>query len=79
MLVDNIQIEKEISNTTVKVFKELQYRALELDKLGEPNPSEKLVLKCQEAVNAEIRIELLWVPSKEPDLQQDVVPSEGVG
>jgi hypothetical protein len=49
---------------------------MELDKLGEPNPSRKFILKCQEEVNAEIKVELLWVPSKEPHLQQDAVPDE---
>jgi len=62
ILVDDIQVDKNLSPARIKLFEELRTRAAELSKLGDPNPKRALIKRLQDEVNIEITIEALWIP-----------------
>jgi hypothetical protein len=62
ILVDDIQVDKNLSSARIKLFEELRTRAAELSKLGDPSPKRSLIKRLQDEVNIEITIDALWIP-----------------
>ena len=63
ILVDDLQVERELPPARIKLFTELRARASELAGLGDPSQTQSVLLKLQEEVIVELPIDGLWVPA----------------
>ncbi len=62
MLVDDIQVERDLSPATIRMFQEMRLRAAELSGLGDPRPNPDFVRRLQGQVNDELPADRLWMP-----------------
>jgi hypothetical protein len=60
ILVDDIQIERALSSSAIRLFQQLRTRVVELSKLGDPHQNRNLVRRLQSEVNMEIPVDSLW-------------------
>lgn len=64
MLVDDIQVERDVSPATLKAFQEMRMLGAELARLGDPRPDPDLVQRLERQVNQELPVGRLWVPAR---------------
>jgi hypothetical protein len=62
--LEDIQLERRVSDERLKAFGDLRVQAAELETLGDPVQDEALVRALEGVVNKKIPIDRLWVPQK---------------
>lgn len=71
-IVYGLRLKKMLSKENEKLFNNTQSRIVQLDRIGEVSPSERIRQRSFDEVNVEIPLQSLWYPD-------DCLPQDAVG